>query len=61
MKEIIGYLVKKDDEVIGATGNEREAMRIARDWKGISYKVVTTIDPKCDPVTYHTVAYDGTL
>ncbi len=60
MKQIIGYLVKKDGEVIGATGDEREAMYIARNWKGISYKVVTTINPMEDPKTERTVAYDGT-
>lgn len=61
MKQIIGYLVKKDGEVIGATADEREAMYIARNWNGISYRVVTTIDPKVDPVTETTVAYDGTI
>lgn len=61
MKKIVGYLVKKDGEVIGATGDEREAIYIARNWKAISYKVVTTIDPKADPITEHTVAYDGTI
>lgn len=61
MKRIVGYLVKKDGEVIGATGDEREAMYIARSWKGISYKVVTTINPKEDPTTECMVAYDGTI
>jgi len=61
MKKIVGYLVKKDGEIIGATGDEREALYIARTWKGISYKVVTTINPKEDPITEHTVAYDGTI
>lgn len=60
MKQIIGYLVKKDGEVIGATGDEREAMYIAKNWKGISYKVITTINPMEDPKTEHTVVYDGT-
>ena len=62
MKQVIGYLVMKDSECIGATGDEREAMYIARNWKGISYKVVTTIDPKKgDPTTERTIAYDGTI
>ncbi len=61
MKQIIGYLIKKDGEVIGATGDEREAIYIARNWKGISYKVVTTIDSKADPTTEQTIAYDGTV
>ncbi len=60
MKQVVGYLVKKDGEIIGATGDEREAMYIARNWKGVSYKVVTTINPKADPVTETTIAYDGT-
>lgn len=61
MKQIIGYLVRKNGEIIGATGDEREAIYIARNWKGISYKVVTTIDPKADPTTEQTVAYDGSI
>ena len=61
MKQIIGYLVKKDGEIIGATGDEREAMYIARKFKGISYRVVTTVDPKVDPVTETAIAYDGTI
>lgn len=61
MKQIIGYLVKKNDKVIGATGDEREAMYIARNFRGISYKVVTTISPTDDPVAKHTIAYDGTI
>ena len=61
MKKIIGYLVKRGNEVIGATGDEREAMYIARNWKGISYRIVTTISPNEDPTTERTVAYDGTL
>lgn len=61
MKQIIGYIVKKDGEVIGATGDEREAMFIARNWNGISYKVVTTINPKSDPTTEQMIAYDGTI
>lgn len=61
MKKVIGYLVMKGNEVIGATGDEREAMYIARNWKGISYRVVTTIRPNEDPTTERTVAYDGTL
>ena len=60
MKQVVGYLVRKDNEVIGATRDEREAMYIARNYKGISYKVVTTINPLEDPTTEHTVAYDGT-
>ena len=60
MFKVTGYLVKKDGEIIGATGDEREAMYIAREWKGISYRVVTTVDPKVDPVTETTIAYDGT-
>ena len=61
MKKIVGYLVKKDGEIIGATGDECYALYIARTWKGICYKVVTTINPKEDPITEHTVAYDGTI
>lgn len=62
MKQIIGYLVKDTEgEIIGATGNEREAMHIARNWRGISYKVVTTINPNEDPKTEKTVVYDGTI
>lgn len=61
MKKVVGYLVMKDNEVIGATGDEREAMYIARTWKGISYRVETAINPKEDPTTERTVAYDGTL
>ena len=60
MRKVIGYLVKKDNEIIGATGDEREAMYIARNWKAISYKVITTITPMEDPKTVHVVAYDGT-
>lgn len=62
MKQIIGYLVKNTEgEIIGATGNEREAMYIAKYWKGISYKVVTTINQNEDPKTEKTVVYDGTI
>lgn len=61
MKTIVGYLVKKDGEVIGATSDEREAIYIARNWKGVSYKVVTTIDPKHDAEVTQTIAYDGTI
>ena len=61
MKKVVGYLVMKDNEVIGATGDEREAMYIARNWKAISYRVVTTINPKEDLITERTVAYDGTI
>ena len=61
MKQIVGYLVKKDGVVIGATGDEREALYIARTWKGISYKVVTTVSPNEDPTTECTIVYDGTL
>ena len=61
MKQIVGYLVRKGGEVIAATGDEREAMYIARQWKGVSYKVVTTVTPKENPETVQTVVYDGTI
>ena len=61
MKQIIGYLVKKDGEIIGATGDEREAIYIATNWKGICYKVVTTVSPMEDPKTQTMVKYDGTI
>ena len=61
MKKVVGYLVKKDGEVICATGNEREAMYIARNWKAISYKVETIVSQLEDPKTTHYVAYDGTI
>lgn len=52
-KQIIGYLVKKDGEVIGATGNKEEAMYIAEEYEGICYKVITTVRPNEDPITKH--------
>lgn len=59
MKQIIGYLVKDENgEVIGATGNEREAMFIAREYNGVVYKVVTTVNPLDNPKTERTVVYD---
>lgn len=61
MKKVIGYIVKKGGEIIAATGNEREAMHIAREYKSVSYKVTTTINPNEEPTTDHTVAYDGTI
>lgn len=61
MRKFIGYLVEKDGKVIGATGNEREALYIARSNKAISYKVVTTIRPYEEPITERIVAYDGTI
>lgn len=59
--KVTGYLVIKDGEIIGATGNEREAMYIARNWKAISYKVDTTINPNENPTTKRTMAYNGTI
>lgn len=61
MKQITGYLVEKDNTVIAATADEREAMYIAREWKAISYKVVTTVSPYENPVTVKTVAYNGAI
>ena len=61
MKQVIGYLVKDDrNQVIGATGDEQKAMNIAHNYKGIVYRIVTTIDPLEDPTTERTVVYDGT-
>lgn len=60
MKQVVGYIIRKNGKVIGATADEREAIYIARNWYGISYKVVTTINPGADPVTETTVVYDGT-
>lgn len=54
MKQVVGYLVKKGDTVIGATGDKAEAMFIAENWSGICYEVVTTIDSKADPVSVFT-------
>lgn len=61
MKKVVGYLVKQDGEIIGATADEREAIYIARNWNGVVYKVVTTINPKENPVTEQTVVYNGTI
>lgn len=60
-KKIVGYLVKKNDEVIGATGNEREAIYIARENNGIVYKVVTTVSPYEDARTEKTIVYNATF
>ena len=51
MKTIIGFLVKKDGEVIGATSDKQEALDIAAEFKGLAYRVITIIDGKHDPVS----------
>lgn len=70
MRQIVGYLVRKNGEVIGATGEEREAIHIAEQWNGIVYKVVTTVSEKENPRTVQlivypkivqTIVYDGTI
>ena len=61
MKQVVGYLIKKGNEIIGATGDEREAIYIARNFKAISYKVITTVNPLEDPHTEYVISYDGTL
>ena len=60
-REIIGYLVKADGEIIAATGDEREAIYIARNWNGIVFKVTTRVVPLEDPRTVRSVVYDGTI
>lgn len=46
MKELIGYLVKNNGEIIGATADIAEALEIAKRNKAICYKVVTIVKPK---------------
>ena len=60
MKKVTGYLVRQNGEIIAVTADAREAMYIARNFKGIAYKVVTTIIPMEDPTTETTEFYDGT-
>lgn len=62
IKKIIGYLVIKGEDVIAATGNEREALYYAREYAGISYKVTTTIGSKSGYLgTVREQVYDGTI
>ena len=61
-KNITGYLVRNGKgEIIGATGDEREAIYIARNFKGIVFKIVTTVSPLDNPKTVQTIAYNGLI
>ena len=61
MIKVKGYIVKQDNEIIAATGDEREAIYIAREYKGVVYKVVTSCSPYRDPTTESTIVYEGTI